>query len=314
MISRNEINKILNIVGRCPNVDDITIWKNASIFHTYDKNKYDFNYCNAIADQIINEDRKFNLPFKQCLLVDEQMLTITGSISQSEYSLSLIAALPFDVGELSESVQDACSKFGMNNILGGNQGFAVTTILVSHDLLIIVTYAIFPIINDDGFQNAILPISCENIYLKRERQWTLIKNIPSLNNIKFDDMIKDDSSFIINYLSLLNDTTKFVVERKYFINRSSKKKKKNKKHSHSNYFVKSSRKIKNLIHESQKHNKTDHSLTVGHARRGYYRTLRSPKFVNAQGKEIWIKPTWVGPTSYTMPDDPNKEYVVRLDI
>jgi hypothetical protein len=119
-------------------------------------------------------------------------------------------------------------------------------------------------------------------------------------------------SYAARYLILINNQKRFIVETSI----KEKKIRSKSKKFRSTFHVKPSRVIRDemIISNPNYMEGNGTPLKVGHERRRHERKFRNDRYVNMKGKKIIIEATWVGPTSYTDPKDPNKIYKVRIDL
>ncbi len=111
-----------------------------------------------------------------------------------------------------------------------------------------------------------------------------------------------------------NRPDKFIVERTPRHVRKVESPKIPRLYERSTYRILDSKQAVRLIHPDidMLSNHTGKKLRSGHPRARHFRTLRSDKFVHAQGKTIIVSSTWVGPQERT--DSKGVRYKVRLDV
>jgi hypothetical protein len=146
----------------------------------------------------------------------------------------------------------------------------------------------------------------------RTGKWELLDDESDPRNVGVREiLIQRNITYVLRYLALLNYRDMFIVETEHFTKPGKKRIK-----GRSTYHVSTPRLIKKKIYNGTSVNKNGDGtpLKVGQERRGHWRTFRSDYFVNKQGETKWIKAYWAGPTSFNDPKDPNKHYIVRLDL
>ncbi len=127
------------------------------------------------------------------------------------------------------------------------------------------------------------------------------------------DVFEVTTQYVLEYLSIINNQEYFIVENKTTYRMPGGRKKKT--ISKSTFTIDKPREIrKRYVGTHDYLDGNGKPLKIGLERRGHWRNFKSDYFVNMKGKSKWINPVWVGPSSFVDQNDPNKRYIVRLDL
>lgn len=193
-----------------------------------------------------------------------------------------------------------------------SDGISPSNIVKTSDMVLFVEFiAKYEPWNKEGV-GVLISIESGNIY------WYVTKlgwaPVVKTDSFLIENSLKLITNGILEQLSIINDPNYFILEEK--VTTRFKSGNKTKKKNTSIFRIHKPREIRNRYFKSTNVNVSEdcNSLKVGQERRGHWRHFKSDRYINMKGKRIWIDPYWAGPTTFVDSNDPNKRYIVRLDL
>lgn len=189
------------------------------------------------------------------------------------------------------------------------------SLLLDKTLSVIITYNGTYRVVDNQLQ--LSTPGTPKIYDYYRKKWKLHDYEKSVSNKVFDSYFKMFQQLIsINaeYLSIINSSTYFILEER--ITKKIKSGRKTKEIIDKRFKAYTPREIRERYVRKTESSDTGSGspLDIKLERRGHWRYFKNARFVNMKGKRKWIEPVWVGPSTFQDDVDPNKQYVVRLDL